>query len=299
MSGEVKLVRRFKTTLDTFPIGYISSSFYIVGDTIFVLNGANVGNAVLQFDLEGNYLGEMPGWYNFPDDLIVGGPSNDQVLASAIGAMGDNNMLRFGLVMYNSSGEFFHGFHEVDTDLVRPYGLVKDPLSSMVGVCDWDGNRTVLLNVDWEEGSVEQAEEIASVAYPTRMALTRSRVVIASDVCCEPWHEAMRVVTFYSRESSPPDLLATVKKLPTGETIQIPRDVALTEDEELVLLSDEGLNKTIMLDMEGNYLGEVTGGLGAPRQIQFHAGLLYSLTNEDNPDLGILDGFINVFSYSW
>ena len=27
--------------------------------------------------------------------------------------------------MYNSSGDFFHGFHEQDTGLVRPYGLVQ------------------------------------------------------------------------------------------------------------------------------------------------------------------------------
>ena len=40
-------------------------------------NGANVGNAVLKFDLEGNYLGEYPGWFNFPHDITVGG--DDQV----------------------------------------------------------------------------------------------------------------------------------------------------------------------------------------------------------------------------
>ena len=59
-----------------------------------------------------------------------------QVLLTAIGAMGDDEKLRhllflldsllnlssitnknyfsrFGMVMYNSSGDFFHGFHEV------------------------------------------------------------------------------------------------------------------------------------------------------------------------------------------
>ena len=48
---------------------------------------------------------------------------------------------RFGMVMYDSMGEFFHGFHEVrcsrmvrsisrvqaDTGLVRPYGLAIIP----------------------------------------------------------------------------------------------------------------------------------------------------------------------------
>ena len=40
-------------------------------------NGANVGNAVLKFATNGTYLGEYPGWYNFPHDIIVGG--DDQV----------------------------------------------------------------------------------------------------------------------------------------------------------------------------------------------------------------------------
>jgi hypothetical protein len=31
--------------------------------------------------------------------------------------------VRFGMVLYNSSGDFFHGYHEADTGLVRPYGL--------------------------------------------------------------------------------------------------------------------------------------------------------------------------------
>ena len=41
-------------------------------------NGANVGNAVLKFATNGTYLGEYPGWYNFPHDIIVGG--DDQVM---------------------------------------------------------------------------------------------------------------------------------------------------------------------------------------------------------------------------
>ena len=45
-------------------------------------NGANVGNAVLKFDLEGNYLGEYPGWFNFPHDITVGG--DDQVHIKSI-----------------------------------------------------------------------------------------------------------------------------------------------------------------------------------------------------------------------
>ena len=29
-----------------------------------------VGNYVEQFDLAGNYQGEWPGWYNWPDEMV-------------------------------------------------------------------------------------------------------------------------------------------------------------------------------------------------------------------------------------
>ena len=31
---------------------------------------SKVGNYVEQFDLHGNYLGEWPGWYNWPDEMV-------------------------------------------------------------------------------------------------------------------------------------------------------------------------------------------------------------------------------------
>lgn len=68
-------------------------------------NGANVGNAVLKFDLEGNYLGEYPGWFNFPHDITVGG--DDQVLVSALGAADDSGLLRFGMVLYTREAEYY------------------------------------------------------------------------------------------------------------------------------------------------------------------------------------------------
>merc|ERR1711934_218195 len=109
--------------------------------------------------------------------------------------MGDDNMLRFGMVLYTSTGEFFHGYHEADTGLLRPYGLHLDPVSNMVAACDWKGNRTVLLNVDWEEGTVGEVEELAVLPYPFEIAMTRERMVVTSDVCCQEWHEAMKVVS--------------------------------------------------------------------------------------------------------
>ena len=63
----------FKTTLADYPMGYSSASFAISNDVIYVVNGANVGNYVLKFDLNGTFLEQYPGWYNFPHDIIVGG----------------------------------------------------------------------------------------------------------------------------------------------------------------------------------------------------------------------------------
>ena len=119
----LELEYSFKTTIEDYPMGYSSASFAISNEILYVLNGANVGNYILKFDLEGNYLGQYPGWYNFPVDMIMGGPGNDQVLMSAIGAKGDDDVLRFGMVLYNKSGEFFHGLQEAETGLKRPYGL--------------------------------------------------------------------------------------------------------------------------------------------------------------------------------
>jgi len=301
--NEVTLVRRWKTTLEQLPMGYSSATFTIAKDIIYVVNGANVGNAVLKFDLEGNYLGEYPGWFNFPVDIVVGGAGQDQVLLTAIGAMGDDEKLRFGMVMYTSSGDFFHGFHEADTGLVRPYGLAalgepQGPGEAVeVAVCDWDNNRTALLMVDWDKGTIEETQELAVLPYPFDIAITAERMIIASNVCCEEWHEAMKVVTIYARDGNG-EPLAAIKELPTGEVIDQPRDVAASEDGRLFLLSDMGLAKTLMFDMEGVFLGEVAG-LGNPKKVEFHAGLLYSLTCEDNEVLEMVECFINVFSYAW
>ena len=72
-SPNIEKVLTFKTTLANYSMGYSSASFAVHKDVIYVANGANVGNAVLKFGLNGSYLGEYPGWYNFPHDIIVGG----------------------------------------------------------------------------------------------------------------------------------------------------------------------------------------------------------------------------------
>ena len=78
-SPMIEKVLTFKTTLANYSMGYSSASFAVHKDVIYVANGANVGNAVLKFDLNGTYLGEYPGWYNFPHDIIVGGDDQEQI----------------------------------------------------------------------------------------------------------------------------------------------------------------------------------------------------------------------------
>ena len=31
------------------------------------------GNSIVKFNLTGDKIGEYPGWYNFPHDIIIGG----------------------------------------------------------------------------------------------------------------------------------------------------------------------------------------------------------------------------------
>ena len=45
------------------------------------------------------------------------------MLVSALGAMNDTGTLRFGLVLYDSNGEYLHGLHEADSGLDRPWGI--------------------------------------------------------------------------------------------------------------------------------------------------------------------------------
>ena len=86
--------RRWKTKLDDGSgcpgggngesCGYGRASMTISKDIIYVLNGAGgYGNAILKVDLQGN--------------LVVG--PHGQVPMSAVGAMGDNGLLRAGLVL--------------------------------------------------------------------------------------------------------------------------------------------------------------------------------------------------------
>ena len=56
-SPSLELEYTFQTTLEDYPMGYTTASFAISNDILYALNGANVGNYIQKFDLEGNYIG--------------------------------------------------------------------------------------------------------------------------------------------------------------------------------------------------------------------------------------------------
>ena len=112
--------------------------------------------------------------------------------------------------------------------------LALVPLLVQVAVADWQGNRTVVMSVDWEAGTMEEVQELTDLPYPWDIEVTEDRVVVASLVCCEEWHEAMKVrtrcmastalvqvVSIFDRGGDGA-LLTTIKDLPTGESIQEP-----------------------------------------------------------------------------
>jgi len=288
----ITLEYSFKTTLDDFMgIGYSSASFAIADDIVYVLNGANVGNAVLKFDQAGNYLGEYAGWYNFPVDLVLGGPGNDQVLMSAIGAMGDDTMLRFGMVLYNKSGEFFHGLQEAETGLKRPYGLSNIPGSEQVAVCDWDNNMTVVLDIDWEEGEVTGVQELIELPYPFRMMVTEEKIVILSNVCCESWHQDMIKMSVFDLLGN---LMVEVKELPTGDTIEFP-EAATVDTDGNIILSDQNLG-ALVFSPEAEYMTTLPVE-GMAKKMVVHDGKLFVLTDVETGE-DDMDSFLSVYTYS-
>jgi len=277
----LELKTRWKTTLEeTEFMGYSSNSFTISDNIIYVLNGANIGNAVLKFDLEGSYIGEYPGWFNWPYDIIVGGKG--QVLLTALGAMGDDTMLRFGMVMYNSAGDFFHGFHEAETGLKRPQGLSLMPeADNLVAVCDCDNNMTALLEVDWENGHIETVAEIFEIEYPWQIAVDMEKIVVTSMVCCEPWHEEMIKMSIFDITGN---LITEVKELPTGDTISYPMALAIQPNGN-IWITDGDLLKTLVFSPEGDFIGEMPELSGdrasLPKKMLFHQDVLYALTEEE------------------
>ena len=99
-----------------------------------------------------------------------------------------------------------------------------------VAVADWQGNRTVVMSVDWEAGTMVEVQELTDLPYPWDIEVTEDRLVVAGLVCCEEWHEAMKVrcgtalvqvVSIFARGGEG-ELVATIKDLPTGDSLQEP-----------------------------------------------------------------------------
>merc|ERR1712223_452479 len=206
MTPTISFQRRWKTKLQNFPMGYGSVSLSIHNGTIFVLNGAEVGNYVEQFDLHGNYLGEWPGWYNWPDEMVMGP----------------------GLVTYSSAGKFNHGFHKSSTGLSNPYGIAPYPgNSSRLLVADWGSNRTVVMQVDWTTGQLKMERNLTKVPYPFRLAASKDNLAVISMVCCETWQAPLLALRLFSLHSGV--LTRTVKQLEDGRTLAAPQTVAMDE----------------------------------------------------------------------
>jgi len=280
----------FKTTLTNYTMGYSSASFTISKDTIYVANGANVGNSILKFDLNGTYLGEYPGWYNFPHDIIVGGNSQDQVLVSALGAMDDTGLLRFGLVLYTSEGEYLHGLHEKDSGMERPWGLGNFQDDKVV-VADWNGNKTYIVDFDWKNGTVLSKTEIADVPFPTNFAITEKNIVITSLVCCQ-MDDFVKISIFDLHGN----YISEISYLPSGQKILNPEDVAIDPFGN-ILLSDMVLGTLVLSSDLTEELGKLELEGGPPHKMMFYKNKLYVLldlqTSEDQ-----YNSFIYVYKYS-
>jgi len=283
--------RRWKTKLHNSPMSYGSVSMAPFNGTIYVLNGGDVGNYVEKFSMAGNYSGEYAGWYNWPVDLLVGGEG--QLLVSAIGAMGDNHMMGFGMVLYDQVGKFVHGFHQQNTTLGKPYGLAALPGTNKVVVADWGKNRTVLMDVDWNKGNISFSRNLSSVPYPYRVAASKDKVAVISMVCCQPWQHKIKALRLYNFNGK---LVKEVKKLPDGSVINAPEAVSMDAAGNIFLVDGSGgLNKTMLFDPDGNFLQDLPM-LGTPSKILIEGSSLYTLS--DVTERGKPETYINVFSYN-
>jgi len=292
MTPTISFQRRWKTKLQNFPMGYGSVSLSIHNGTIFVLNGAEVGNYVEQFDLHGNYLGEWPGWYNWPDEMVMG--PRGELVVSALGAMDDQHMLAPGLVTYSSDGKFNHGFHKSSTGLSNPYGIAPYPgNSSRLLVADWGSNRTVVMQVDWTTGQLKMERNLTKVPYPFRLAASKDNLAVISMVCCETWQAPLLALRLFSIHTG--ELTRTVKQLEDGRTLAAPQTVAMDDVGRVLMVEgDGGLNSTLIFSPSGDHLGDLPL-LGTPHKLLVQDGHLFSLTEEQGEDK--MEVYINVYTY--
>ena len=289
-SPSIELELSFKTTLDEYEMGYSSVSFTISDDIIYVVNGANFGNAILKFDLAGHYLEEYPGFFNFPHDILIGGER--QALVSALRAMdspGPDGKLGFGFVVYDSHGNFLHGLHQNQSGLRRPFGMTKmSEGGDRFLAADRGGNMTYLMDIDWTDGTVKDRQELIGVPWPSSLDMSTQQIVVASLVCCQL--EEFIKMTIYDLSGN---LMQELTHLPTGEKIVDPRDVAL-DPLGNILLSDSVLG-TVVLSTDGTSLLTKLALEPPPQKMVFYQEKLYTLHDEKEGK----DSFINVYKYSF
>ena len=166
----------------------------------------------------------------------------------------------------------------------------KQGNNGFVGLCDWNSNRTVILDVDWDVGTIGIKQELVKMPFVNSMAFTNESIVTTSYVCCQ--FEYLIKMTLYDMEGN---LIKEVKELPTGEVLDGP--VALAIDySDYIWLSDDILNKTIMIDANAGYVGELKA-VGAPQKLIFYNGKVYTLTEECYIDS--CESYVNVYTFNF
>jgi len=287
----------FETSWDSLllPNNTDAADIKVKDGLVYSLNGAASEDEIVIFDLLGNYVDKIFGYYNFPMDFVLG--ENNQVLLSALGAeYDDHSWMGFGLVLYDSANEFFHGFQERETGLSRPHGLsildTKDGVSR-VAVCDWDKNQTRFLQVDWEEGRVETLPEpIIEVPYPNDVVVSGDKLLIVSTICCQDSMEPLRKAHLYDSTGA---LLKTAKDLPNGERMDYPNKVAVDEAGNFLVV-DTGLKKTLLFSPDLEYIGDLPE-LGVPDAMDFYDNKVYTLSRTIHSDG--TDHKVMVYSYQY
>ena len=213
-----------------------------------------------------------------------------QVLVSALGAADDAGLLRFGIVLYDSHGEYLHGLHQDESGLERPWGL--GVVDDKVLISDWSGNKTFLMEFDWSNGTVGAKQELASVQYPTNFAFTDHNIILLSLVCCQL--DEFIKLSIYDFHGN---LETDMTHLPSGEKILNPADVVIDDDGN-ILLSDLELGVIVLsADASKEITRLAMDESVPPHKMMFYKQKLFVLTTQETGE-NTSDSFISVYKYS-
>lgn len=265
------------TSRRSWKIGGEGFTMAISDNFVYVAIGEQT--RIEKYDLFGNLLKTYSAWYFSPLDILA--TPDGQVLLSAIGAAKEKfGEYKPGLVLYDKEGEFLRGYHEEDTQIKHPHGLSFVPINmrgekSYVGVCGWDNNRTSVLDIDWQSGIVDIKEtDLIQLPYVYSMVFTSKTIVAISWATGQARHLS-KMVIFDDWGT----IVREVKYLPTREKIESPQALAVDDKDNIWLVDRWSLNKTVVFDSDGNYIGEATNQIGTPTKIIFHQQQVYSLTD--------------------